>query len=102
MHTWLACSRLLLPLSHCLCAAVPLQEGRAGKFLTGDKITHGDIAVFCNLSTLQSGWLDGELFSCCIVFVFNHKLCGLPQQQWTTAQPLYPLLCAHIMGVSLC
>jgi glutathione S-transferase len=36
-----------------------LQEGRAGKFLTGDALSHGDLAVFCNLSTLQSGWLDG-------------------------------------------
>jgi glutathione S-transferase len=36
-----------------------LQEGRAGKFLTGDELSHGDLAVFCNLSTLQSGWLDG-------------------------------------------
>jgi hypothetical protein len=43
-----------------LCVVMLLQEGRTGKFLTGDKITHGDIAVFCNLSTLQSGWLDGE------------------------------------------
>lgn len=36
-----------------------LQEGRAGKFLTGDELSHGDLAVFCNLSTLKSGWLDG-------------------------------------------
>uniref|UniRef100_A0A383VC85 Glutathione S-transferase n=1 Tax=Tetradesmus obliquus TaxID=3088 RepID=A0A383VC85_TETOB len=34
-------------------------EGRAGKFLTGGELSHGDLAVFCNLSTLKSGWLDG-------------------------------------------
>lgn len=37
-----------------------LQEDRPGKYLTGDELSHGDLAVFCNLSTLQSGWLDGE------------------------------------------
>lgn len=36
-----------------------LVEGRPGTYLTGDTITHGDLAVFCSLSTLQSGWLDG-------------------------------------------
>lgn len=29
------------------------------KFLTGDTLTHGDLALFCGVSTLQSGWLDG-------------------------------------------
>lgn len=43
------------------CVCVPnVQEARPGKFLTGDKLTHGDLAVFCQMSTLQSGWLDGE------------------------------------------
>lgn len=37
-----------------------VQESRPGKFMTGDKLTHGDLAVFCQLSVLQSGWLDGE------------------------------------------
>ena len=37
-----------------------LQEAKPGKFLSGDKLTHGDLAVFCQLSTLQSGWLNGE------------------------------------------
>ena len=44
---------LATPTTHCT------QEGRPGKFLTGDALTHADLAVFCNLSTLQSGWLDG-------------------------------------------
>lgn len=41
-----------------------LVEGRPGTYLTGDTITHGDLAVFCSLSTLQSGWLDGALWHC--------------------------------------
>lgn len=36
-----------------------LVESRPGKYLTGDKLTHGDIAVFCQLSMMQCGWLDG-------------------------------------------
>lgn len=36
-----------------------LVESKSGAYLAGDQITHGDLAVFCNLSTLQSGWLDG-------------------------------------------
>ncbi len=27
--------------------------------MAGDSLTHGDLAVFGVLSTLQSGWLDG-------------------------------------------
>jgi glutathione S-transferase len=37
-----------------------MQEGKPGKYLTGDELSHGDLAVFCQLSVLQSGWLDGE------------------------------------------
>lgn len=35
-----------------------LQEGRLGKFLTGDRVTHGDLALFCHLSFLTCGWGD--------------------------------------------
>jgi len=40
-----------------------MQEGKPGKYLTGDELSHGDLAVFCQLSVLQSGWLDGEISS---------------------------------------
>jgi len=43
-----------------LLSACALQESRPGKYLASDQLTHGDLAVFCQLSTLQSGWLDGE------------------------------------------
>lgn len=60
-----------------------LVEGRAGKFLTGDKITHGDIAVFCNLSTLQSGWLDGlplnVLDAYPVLKEFQHTVATVPE-----------------------
>jgi len=36
-----------------------LLESRTGAFVAGDKVSHGDLALFCMLSTLQSGWLDG-------------------------------------------
>jgi glutathione S-transferase len=36
-----------------------LVENRPGKYIAGDELTHGDLAIFCNLSTLRSGWLDG-------------------------------------------
>lgn len=48
------------PLGDKLKLLAKLLEGRPGKFLTGDKLTHGDLAVFCQLSALQSGWMDGE------------------------------------------
>jgi glutathione S-transferase len=37
-----------------------MQEAREGKFITGDHLTHGDLAVFCQLGWLQSGWMKGE------------------------------------------
>lgn len=49
-----------------------LQESRPGKFLAGDKVTHGDLAVFCNLSVLQSGWMDGKAHCLCMMqFYFS-------------------------------
>jgi hypothetical protein len=36
------------------------QESRPGKYLSGDKLSHADLAVFCQLSALHCGWLDGE------------------------------------------
>jgi glutathione S-transferase len=36
-----------------------LQASKPGSFVAGDKISHGDLALFCMLSTLKSGWLDG-------------------------------------------
>jgi len=43
-----------------LLSACALQESRPGKYLAGDQLTHGDLAVFVRLSTLQSGWLEGK------------------------------------------
>lgn len=40
---------------------VVLQESRPGKYLSGDQLTYADLATFTQLSTLRSGWLEGEL-----------------------------------------
>lgn len=37
-----------------------VQESRPGKSLAGDKLSHADLAVFCQMSALQCGWLDGK------------------------------------------
>jgi hypothetical protein len=37
-----------------------LQEGRPGKYLAGDSLSLGDLAVFNNLSMMQSGLMAGE------------------------------------------
>jgi hypothetical protein len=37
-----------------------MQEAREGQFITGDQMTHGDLAVFCQLGWLASGWIKGE------------------------------------------
>jgi hypothetical protein len=37
-----------------------VKESRPGKYLAGDKLSHADLAVFCQLSALHCGWLDGE------------------------------------------
>jgi glutathione S-transferase len=70
---------------------------RPGKYLTGDTISHGDLAVFCSLSTLQSGWLDGECWA---------GWAGLAHTQNPRLNPLPPLLlpprllrCAAAAGV---
>lgn len=59
-----------------------LLEARPGKFLTGDKLTHADIAVFCQMSTLQSGWLDGIpadiLDSYPVIKEFRNSIASLP------------------------
>jgi hypothetical protein len=66
-----------------------LQEGRAGKYLTGDELSHGDLAVFCNLSTLQSGWLDGaHCFNLAWLVLHSGLLLQLPH-----AQKLISLCC---------
>lgn len=36
-----------------------LLESRAGKFIIGDQLTHGDLQVFCHLGLLNSGWFEG-------------------------------------------
>lgn len=58
-------------------------EGRPGKYLTGDTISHGDLAVFCSLSTLQSGWLDGVpsdlLASYPSLKAFRNAIASLPE-----------------------
>lgn len=58
-------------------------EARAGKFLTGDELSHGDLAVFCNLSTLQSGWLDGipkdVLNSYTVLKEFRNTVASVPE-----------------------
>jgi hypothetical protein len=40
-------------------AVLGLQESRPGRYVSGDTLNHGDLAVFVRLSTLQSGWLEG-------------------------------------------
>jgi hypothetical protein len=59
------------------------QEAKPGKYLTGDSITHGDLAVFCSLSTLQSGWLDGVptdlLSSYPALKAFRNAIASLPE-----------------------
>ncbi len=47
---------------HCLCRHHCVQESRPGKYLSGDKLTHGDLMAFSYVSVLQSGWLGGETF----------------------------------------
>lgn len=48
----------LPPIPHTYTPCFP-QEKRPGTYMAGDSLTHGDLAVFGVLSTLQSGWLDG-------------------------------------------
>ena len=47
------------PLKASLEALTKLLDAAPGPFLTGDKLTHGDLGLFTTLSTLRSGWLDG-------------------------------------------
>ena len=37
-----------------------LQEDKPGKFMSGDKLTYGDLRVFVLLGMLKSGFLEGE------------------------------------------
>jgi glutathione S-transferase len=37
---------------------VILQEGK--KYVAGDELSHGDMALFCALSNMRSGLIDGE------------------------------------------
>jgi hypothetical protein len=41
--------------------AVHCQEGRAGKYIVGDEVTIADVAVFNQLSFLQSGLMAGAV-----------------------------------------
>eukprot|EP00775_Hariotina_reticulata_P005347 gene5347-5583_t len=60
-----------------------LIEGKSGKYLTGDELSHGDLAVFCQLSVLQSGWLDGVprdiLTSYPVLKEFRNAIATLPE-----------------------
>ena len=47
------------PLKASLEALTKLLDAAPGPFVTGDKLTHGDLGLFTTLSTLRSGWLDG-------------------------------------------
>jgi glutathione S-transferase len=53
----------------CRYGVSPLQESRPGKYVTGDKLTFADVAMFCQLSAMQCGWLEGEgswVFQVCL------------------------------------
>lgn len=60
-----------------------LVESRPGKYLASDQLTHGDLAVFCQLSTLQSGWLDGipldVLDSYPVLKEYRNAIANLPE-----------------------
>lgn len=47
------------PLKDKLTALTKLVEGSPGKYVAGDQLSIGDLAVFALLSNLRSGWLKG-------------------------------------------
>jgi glutathione S-transferase len=60
-----------------------LVESRPGKYLAGDKLSHADLAVFCQLSALHCGWLDGVptdlLESYPVLKDFRNSIANLPE-----------------------
>lgn len=39
----------------------PQEKLPEGEFVAGPQVTHGDLAIYCILSMLRSGWMDGEM-----------------------------------------
>lgn len=72
----------------CVLPCAPVQESRAGKFIVGDQLTHGDLQVFFHLGLLNSGWIDGgqqhlrpvlaRCAACLLVFLQSHLHACLP------------------------